>query len=81
MTRDFTLSRYRELCESLLSSGYNTITVQEYIQGQVVKPFVILRHDVDELKHQAGDKCSEPPKHILFISLTKNRKIEHGFRG
>jgi len=47
MTRDFTLSKYRELCKVFLKSGYNTIAVQEYIQGQAVKPFVILRHDVD----------------------------------
>jgi hypothetical protein len=47
MTRDFTLSKYRELCEALIRSRYNTITVQEYIQGQAVEPFVIMRHDVD----------------------------------
>ena len=47
MARDFTLSKYRELCKAFLSLGYNTITVQEYIQGQAVEPFVILRHDVD----------------------------------
>ena len=53
MTRDFTLSKYKELCESLLSSGYNTITVQEYIRGQAVEPFVILRHDVDRRPEMA----------------------------
>jgi hypothetical protein len=53
MTRDFTLSKYRELCKSLLSSGYNTITVQEYVQGQTVEPFVILRHDVDRRPEMA----------------------------
>jgi hypothetical protein len=47
MTRDFTLSRYEALCKALISSGYRSITVQEYIQGQAVEPFVILRHDVD----------------------------------
>jgi hypothetical protein len=53
MTRDFTFSKYRELCESLLSSGYDTITVQEYIQGQAVEPFFILRHDVDRRPEMA----------------------------
>jgi len=47
MTRDFTLSRYEALCKALISSGYWQITVQEYIQGQAVEPFVIMRHDVD----------------------------------
>ncbi len=47
MTRDFTLSKYRELCEGLIRSRYNTIIVQEYIQGQAVEQFVILLNDVD----------------------------------
>jgi hypothetical protein len=54
MTRDFTLSKYRELCEALIRSRYNTITVQEYIQGQAVEPFVIMRHDVDRRPEMAG---------------------------
>ncbi len=47
MTRDFTLSRYEALCKALISSNYSSITVQEYIQGQAVEPFIILRHDMD----------------------------------
>jgi hypothetical protein len=47
MTRDFTLSRYEALCKALISSGYRSITVQEYIQDEVAEPFVIMRHDVD----------------------------------
>ena len=53
MARDFTLSKYRELCKVFLKSGYNTIAVQEYIQGQAVEPFVILRHDVDRRPEMA----------------------------
>ena len=53
MTRDFTLSRYEALCMSLISSNYRSITVQEYIQGQAVEPFVILRHDVDRRPEMA----------------------------
>ena len=55
MTSDFTLSKYRELCKAFLGQGYNTITVQEYIQGQAVEPFVILRHDVDRRPQMALD--------------------------
>ena len=53
MARDFTLSKYRELCKAFLSLGYNTITVQEHVQGQAVEPFVILRHDVDRRPEMA----------------------------
>ncbi|MBU4222954.1 MAG: hypothetical protein KKA10_15295 [Euryarchaeota archaeon] len=53
MTRDFTLSRYEALCKALISSSYRSITVQKYIQGQAVEPFVILRHDVDRRREMA----------------------------
>ena len=53
MTRDFTLSRYEALCKALISSGYRSITVQEYIQGQAEEPFVIQRHDVDRRPEMA----------------------------
>jgi hypothetical protein len=53
MTRDFTLSIYEALCRALISSGYRAITVQEYIKGQEVEPFVILRHDVDRKPQMA----------------------------
>jgi len=53
MTRDFTLSRCKALCKALISSDYWQITVQEYIQGQAVEPFVILRNDVDRRQEMA----------------------------
>jgi hypothetical protein len=53
MTRDFTLSRYEALCNALISSGYRSITVQEYGPGQAAEPFVILRHDVDRREEMA----------------------------
>ncbi|MDD5616182.1 MAG: hypothetical protein PHH85_08270 [Candidatus Methanoperedens sp.] len=53
MTRDFTLSKYEALCKALISSGNRSITVQDYIQGQAVEPFVILRHDVDRRPEMA----------------------------
>ena len=53
MTPDFTLPKYKDLCKSLISSGYRSITVQEYIQGQLVEPFVILRNDVDRRPQMA----------------------------
>lgn len=53
MSRDFTLSKYETLCKALISSGYRSITVQEYIQGQAEEPFVLLRHDVDRRPEMA----------------------------
>jgi hypothetical protein len=53
MTRDFTLSRYEAMCKALISSNYWQITVQEYIRGQAVEPFVILRHDIDRRPEMA----------------------------
>ncbi|MCG2736019.1 MAG: hypothetical protein L6282_06445 [Candidatus Methanoperedenaceae archaeon] len=37
----------------MISSGYRSIIVQEYIQGQAVEPFVILRHDIDRRPEMA----------------------------
>jgi len=53
MTRDFILSKYEALCKALISSSYRSITLQEYIQGQAVEPFVILRHDADRTEKMA----------------------------
>jgi hypothetical protein len=43
---DFTLQKYRELC-NLLKSQYEILTVRDYLKKQPLKSFVILRHDVD----------------------------------
>lgn len=49
MIRDFTLGKYRELCHTLLESGYTIITVGCYLEvpGNCDRKIVILRHDVD----------------------------------
>ncbi len=47
MTRDFTLEKYKELCESIIDSGYEIFTVKDYLQRHPTSGFVILRHDVD----------------------------------
>jgi len=45
---DFTLSRYKDLCLALLDSGYTSLTVYSYLEGQKKKnKFVVLRHDID----------------------------------
>jgi len=46
--RDFTLSVYEKLLSAITGSGYNVLTVYEYLSQQKhEEPFIILRHDVD----------------------------------
>ncbi len=78
MSRDFTLSKYNVLCESLVSYRYKPITMQEYIQGQAVEPFVILRHDVDRkpemaletagMEYEKGEKANDSA--IVFQKIS-----------
>jgi len=54
MPRDFTFEMYRDLCSTILSSGFLTTTVNDFL----IKPSdntkrLILRHDVDSLPKQA----------------------------
>lgn len=64
---DFTLNKYAELVKTLISSGYETITFEEYMNGSRPDKFVILRHDVDlkannslqtaKIEHSQGAKA------------------------
>ena len=62
---DFTLSRYNDLCLALLDSGYTSLTVYSYFEGQNNNnKLIVLRHDIDrkpmnalkmaELEHELG---------------------------
>ncbi|WP_406661215.1 hypothetical protein V7O66_01460 [Methanolobus sp. ZRKC3] len=46
MNRDFTLSKYQQLIESIIDTDYKTTTVYDYLLSEQ-KKCVILRHDVD----------------------------------
>jgi len=46
MSLDFTLNKYKELCE-VISQNYTPITVEEYLGERPEGHIVILRHDVD----------------------------------
>ncbi len=48
MNLDYTLDKYRELCENICSSGYSILTVKEYLESKnrAIK-FVVLRHDIE----------------------------------
>lgn len=48
LSMDFTLKKYEELCASLKESGYQTLTIRDFLR--IKDPdsrFAILRHDVD----------------------------------
>lgn len=44
---DFTLDLYAELLDAIISSGYEAIGVQEYLEGRCHDNSAIIRHDVD----------------------------------
>lgn len=67
--RDFTLDKYRELCNALLENGYSILTVYDYLlkcqnELSTSSQYAIMRHDVDrrpgnalrmaELEHDLG---------------------------
>ena len=66
--RDFTLSRYKDLCLALLDTGYTPLTVYSYLEGQKNNKLVVLRHDIDrkpknalrmaELEHELGNQST-----------------------
>jgi len=48
MERDFTLRKYAELCNTLLDSEYQILTVLSCLENnKKIEKFAILRHDVD----------------------------------
>lgn len=47
MDKDFTLSTYKLLLESLQKAGYLFYTFCDYCEGKATGKYVILRHDVD----------------------------------
>ena len=50
--RDFTIKKYKEVLQALLTNGYSLQTLQDFIQ-QPENKTVILRHDVDRLPENA----------------------------
>ena len=48
MSLDFTLAKYRDLCEAIASSGYAPMTVRAYLEArELPSRLVVMRHDVD----------------------------------
>ena len=47
--RDFTFAKYVELCEKMLNSDYELLTVEKYLtMKNKTEKFIIMRHDVDD---------------------------------
>ena len=46
---DFTIKKYEELCRSIVSAGYRTLTVKDYLltSPSPNESIIVLRHDVD----------------------------------
>lgn len=54
MNLDFTLSKYRQLCDAICCYGYTVSTVAEYLNSYVAgQKVVVLRHDVDRKPKRA----------------------------
>ena len=47
MDKDFKLSTYKLLLESIQKAGYLFYTFCDYCEGKATGKYVILRHDVD----------------------------------
>jgi RNA binding exosome subunit len=51
---DFTIDKYRKLCDALLRSGYSVSTVTSYLGNpKQAQNVLIMRHDVDRKPHRA----------------------------
>jgi len=76
MKLDFTFAKFQELCDELSNSGYEILTVRDYLQGNnKQKGFIILRHDID-VKPERGLKMAEIEnehgiRSTYYIRMTK----------
>ena len=80
MKLDFTFAKFRELCEAISSSGYELLTVREYLRGNNEQErFVILRHDID-VKPERGLKMAEIEKEHGILATYYIRMTEEVFK-
>jgi hypothetical protein len=53
MRLDFTMERYRDLCEAIVQSGYTPMTVRGYLEAETLPArLAVVRHDVDSAPRQ-----------------------------
>jgi hypothetical protein len=70
INRDFTLEKYRALCEALMEGNFKAVTINEYLleSEKVETKIAILRHDVDRCPKNAKDMAEL--EHRLGIRST-----------
>lgn len=80
MSRDFTLEKYRALCQAMVESGYRVLTVSAYLEDpDFSTPVIILRHDVDRKPHNAL-KMAHIEKDYSIASAYYFRKRANTFK-
>lgn len=54
MSRDFTIKTYRNLLITFQQNGYTLLTLEQFFtQSPLPEKYIVLRHDVDEMPHNA----------------------------
>lgn len=57
--RDFTMNKYKMLCESFLNNNYSIYGIYEFLKKRPEKDFIILRHDIDLPPLKCSSKMAE----------------------
>ena len=80
MSRDFTLSKYEELCKTIISQEYDILSVKRYLESPWIETnVVVLRHDVDRrIGNALTMACLENRLGICATYYFRKRK--HTFR-
>lgn len=77
---DFTFTKYKELCGTIVESECDTLTFSHYFHSKnLPERFVILRHDVDR-KPENALKMAELEKRLGITSTYYFRTIEDVFK-
>lgn len=80
MSIDFTFEKYKELCQTIVSSQYQVLTVNRYIENpSISRNVIILRHDVDR-KPQNALKIAKLEKSLQLSSTYYFRKKKNTFK-
>ncbi len=80
MSVDFTLDKYSELCQAIMESGYEIITVRQYLEAKSSDShFVVLRHDVDRRPGSAL-RMAQMEKRLGLASTYYFRHTKNVFR-
>lgn len=51
--RDFTIEKYRELCQALRDADYALVNVYQYLTNHSDRKVAVIRHDVDRKPENA----------------------------